>query len=362
MRKQLSQVQIKSADRGEVSAVFSTFNVIDKDGDVTLPGAIKDGTEVVISAYGHSSHGELGAKLPVGKGVIRTTETEAILEGKFFLDTTAGRDTFNVVKHLGSTQEWSYSLQDVIAKRGEFNGQQVRFLEAINTIKEVSPVLIGAGVGTRTLDVKGHQGGEGDEPVAVASPGVIRRHETKTSDSPWVKPTPASSVDGLRFAHAWVDVTADPESPASYKFAHHDDDGANIRACVAGIALLVSGKHGIPEADVKGVYDHLAAHLRDAEREPVSLTDTHDDAHDGAIVKTSRELSIVLANVAALNDRMTEVGASRASRGKGFTRVQVELIGWLADELKRTQSLLDTPGDEALREYARFVALQNGEH
>mgnify|MGYP006138037809 CR=1 FL=1 len=34
-----------------VAAVFSTFNVVDKDGDLTLPGAIKDGTEVVISGW-----------------------------------------------------------------------------------------------------------------------------------------------------------------------------------------------------------------------------------------------------------------------------------------------------------------------
>ena len=36
---------------------------VDKDGDLTLPGAIKDGMEVVISAYQHQSH--YGA-LPVG--------------------------------------------------------------------------------------------------------------------------------------------------------------------------------------------------------------------------------------------------------------------------------------------------------
>ena len=48
MHKTLSSVTVKAADKGEVSAVFSTFNVIDKDGDLTLPGAIKDGTEVVV--------------------------------------------------------------------------------------------------------------------------------------------------------------------------------------------------------------------------------------------------------------------------------------------------------------------------
>ena len=40
--KQLSHVEIKSPDEGQVSAVFSTFNVLDSDNDVTLPGSFED--------------------------------------------------------------------------------------------------------------------------------------------------------------------------------------------------------------------------------------------------------------------------------------------------------------------------------
>jgi hypothetical protein len=143
-------VAVKSASKGTVSAVFSTFNVVDLDGDVTLPGAITNGAPVVISAYGHGSH--QGA-LPVGKGVIRTTSSEAILEGQFFLNTTAGRETFEVVKELGELGEWSYSLHDVVSKTGEWGGRIAQILESIR-VKEVSPVLLGAGLGTRTLAAK----------------------------------------------------------------------------------------------------------------------------------------------------------------------------------------------------------------
>ena len=55
--KQLSHVEIKSPDEGQVSAVFSTFNVLDWDNDVTLPEAFEDGAEVVISGYQHTSWG-----------------------------------------------------------------------------------------------------------------------------------------------------------------------------------------------------------------------------------------------------------------------------------------------------------------
>jgi hypothetical protein len=143
-------VVVKSADRGEVRAVVSTFGVLDRDGDVVLAGAIKDGTPVVISAYGHASH---GGALPVGRGTLRTTSSEAVLHGQFFMNTTAGRDTFEVVKQLGDLGEWSYSLQNVKGRMGQFEGQTAHFIESVD-VKEASPVLLGAGVGTRTLTTK----------------------------------------------------------------------------------------------------------------------------------------------------------------------------------------------------------------
>lgn len=174
MHKTISSVEIKDADKGEISAVFSTFNVIDKDGDLTLPGAIKDGTEVVISAYGHQSH--YGA-LPLGKGVIRTTDTEAILEGNFFMDTTHGADAFKVVKALSEAdlQEWSYSLNDVTRKSVEAEGRRYWVIEDIGLIKEVSPVLIGAGVGTRTLAAKGLKFTEEGDAVLAAIKSYLDR-------------------------------------------------------------------------------------------------------------------------------------------------------------------------------------------
>lgn len=149
-RKTFTGSVVKAAAEGRVEAIISTFNVLDKDGDVVLPGAIADGTEVVISAYGHASH---GGALPVGKGVLRSLGVHAILHGQFFLNTTAGRETFEVVKELGSLQEWSYSLHDVKSYRGQHEGRPANFLERI-TVKEASPVLIGASIGTRTVMAK----------------------------------------------------------------------------------------------------------------------------------------------------------------------------------------------------------------
>jgi HK97 family phage prohead protease len=147
------RVEVKDAAKGEVSAVFSTFGVIDSDRDVTPAGAFEDGAQVLISAYGHQSW--QGA-LPVGKGVIRTTKTEALLDGQFFMDTAAGRETFEVVKQLGELGQWSYGYDVLKESYGDQDGQRVRFLEGLK-VHEVSPVLIGAGVNTRTLSAKSKQ-------------------------------------------------------------------------------------------------------------------------------------------------------------------------------------------------------------
>lgn len=153
--KTLGRVRIKDADLGQVQAVFSTLGVVDLDGDVTEPGAFTDGAKVRISAYGHTSW---GGALPVGKGTIRTEGDEAILDGQFFLDTTAGRDTFTVVKELGELQEWSYGFDIVEAGYGMQDDREVRFLKAL-AVHEVSPVLLGAaGPGrTRTIGAKSAQ-------------------------------------------------------------------------------------------------------------------------------------------------------------------------------------------------------------
>lgn len=139
---------LKDGTAGEFRAVFSTFNVIDKDGDVTLPGAFAKGQEVRIAQWGHN----WGA-LPVGKGVIDFNETDAWVDGQFFLDTIAGLDSYKTVKNLGGLQEWSYGFAVKSRHEGQVDGVDVRFLDALDVF-EVSPVMLGAGIDTRTEFVK----------------------------------------------------------------------------------------------------------------------------------------------------------------------------------------------------------------
>lgn len=356
----LGRVEIKDADRGVVEAVFSTFDVEDKDGDVTLPGAFDDGAQQPISAFGHQSH---FGELPVGVSTIRTTGKEAVASGQFFMDTTHGRDTFATVKqlHKAGLGEWSYGYDVLDSSFGDFNGRKVRFLRKLKVL-EVSPVLVGAGVGTRTLSAKAGHREEGAPAMTVKT--AIRPHSTDVVNRAWdanavVTAIPeGASVSDLRSVYAWVEAGGDPEAKGSYKFPHHHGPGgpANVRACLAGIAALNGGRGGADVGgDREGVYAHLAGHLRDADREPPELRSA-----DGNIKLDLRdEIAAALAGVSAAADSASRVVALRAAKGKQLSKVNAEYLDWLDEDLMalhiKLRSYIDSPDDDAVREYVRFV-------
>lgn len=151
LTKTLKDITLTAA--GEVEAIFSTYNVVDRDGDVLLPGSMTDGAPVFIGAWNHGS--VTGPHPPVGYGTIHTTASDSRLRGKFLMNTEAGAAHFEAVKALAEIGigEWSYSLLDVVSQLGTFAGQQARLISRVR-VPEVSPVWQGASLNTRTLSAK----------------------------------------------------------------------------------------------------------------------------------------------------------------------------------------------------------------
>lgn len=152
----------EGAPEGSIKCVFSTFNVVDRDGDVIAPDALKDGTPIKLCSWGHGWD-----RLAIGKGVIRTTKNEAIFEGQFNMNTEAGREAYETVKFMGDQQEWSWGFRIKEWERVEKDGKSVRLIKDVEPF-EVSPVLIGANQQTGTLDIKHLKG----ETKAVASEDI----------------------------------------------------------------------------------------------------------------------------------------------------------------------------------------------
>jgi phage head maturation protease len=166
--KSIAGFEIKDADRGEVTAIVSTFNVVDRDGDVILPGAIKDGATVKLSGYGHDV--VMQGMPPAGIGTVSVDQHRAVFTGKYFMDTQRGRDAFAVVKGLGSESEWSIGFPREVktAKMtDEWRTKGARRLIAGLEILEASPVFVGANALTGTLGVKSEDQADGAAAAAI---------------------------------------------------------------------------------------------------------------------------------------------------------------------------------------------------
>jgi hypothetical protein len=330
--KQLQDVQIVDEAEGRVKAIFATLNVKDHDGDVTLPGAFEKGARVRVSAYNHASWGP--GQLPVGKGTIGEQGENAVADLEFFMNTTHGRDTFTVVKELGDMGEWSYGYDIVEAEPGKTKeGDKVQFLKKLK-VHEVSPVLLGAGLGTRTLSAKRRQDDGGL--------GAIEFKSTETTEDAWDGTralAKASNAEDLEAISAWKDPDGDPDHRGSYKFAHHDaaDGPANLAACHQIIAVLNGGRGGssIPDEDRKGVYDHAAGHLRDAGRDVPELR----PAEPGAI-KLYDRLAFVNHEVEEVTERLSAAVAQRAEQGQKLSPDTIAVALLLKSNAERLREAL----------------------
>ncbi len=144
---EFKNIQFKLDEAGKVSATIAQFGVVDRDNDVVEATAFKDGQEVPM-VWSHNWDE------PVGKGAIKVTPTEAVFEGAFFMDTERGMEAYKTVKAMGNLQEWSWGFHTVKSTWEEVDDRTIRHLVETELF-EVSPVLKGAGIGTRTLAIKG---------------------------------------------------------------------------------------------------------------------------------------------------------------------------------------------------------------
>lgn len=154
--KQISASLKAISEKGEGTAVFATLNVVDLDGDVTLPGAFGEQVAPMVPAHDWQ-------EAPIGKALIHEVGNEAHADFKLNLATSAGKDWYEALKfdldHPPAKQQYSYGFSIIESEMGDHEGQRVRFLKKLK-IHEVSPVLLAAGLATRTLALKNAHGPE----------------------------------------------------------------------------------------------------------------------------------------------------------------------------------------------------------
>lgn len=174
METKITAGSIKRLDtQGRGLAVIATLNVIDHDRDVTLPGAF--GEQMVSMVPAHQ-----WGEAPIGKARVFERDGEALAEFELNLKTDLGRNWYEALKFdfekPPARQQYSYgfSIAENGSERGDFQGQRVRFLKKL-IVHEVSPVLLGAGRGTRTLAMKA-PAGMAPEILAAYQRHVVKRY------------------------------------------------------------------------------------------------------------------------------------------------------------------------------------------
>jgi len=188
----------EDGDKRYIEAVFSLFDTIDSDNDVTKANALRSGYtgNKVPLVWNHD-----WSKV-IGRGIIETDNQKAVFKG-YFLNTEAGKEAYNTVKEMQDMQQFSYGFQVMKSSKGthiDSKGEEVpvRVLEDVK-VWEVSPVLVGAQQNSFVQALK-----SGLEPVDEEIKAEMQVESTEPEVSSETDASISKSQQGLRLGEQAV--------------------------------------------------------------------------------------------------------------------------------------------------------------
>lgn len=298
-------VMIESEEQAGWRGVLAVEGVTTGDGREFAPGKL-EWAELPIPLRWNKedSHGgELSTTTAVNVGKITEVwrDNEKIMgRGVFNLDSEDGKNAFDLVEGE-FLRGVSVDLDDISDADVELvfpEGESDEDDDLVEMLMMPEKVIFHGGrIRAATLvDIPAFveafielSNGDGDDDSSMTNEsltfGAVGTHKTATSDASWDGPANEKQLPSpmpmskARAAYAWIaDGAGDDDgvTKSDCKFIHHevDSDGnvgpANLTACSTGIAALNGARGGttIPSDQRRGVYNHLAAHLRDANQEP----------------------------------------------------------------------------------------------
>lgn len=134
---------------GQLSLVVATLGAIDKHDEVVQAGSIGR-QDVVISPF---QHGVWRGGVPIGKGVLYEQGGLVQFDGTLNMELSTARDNWSAIAFAKELTEVSFGFRVLRHSFGQQEGRPVVFLHEIKAY-EVSPVMLGAGVGTGVTAIK----------------------------------------------------------------------------------------------------------------------------------------------------------------------------------------------------------------
>jgi HK97 family phage prohead protease len=301
-------LEVKAADdgSGELEGFAAVFNTVDLGGDIILPGAFKKTLSDWKRAKGRiplvDGHLSSSSQTLLGSVVRAEERTAGDPKGLWFRAKFSSDADSQTVRtkalegHLNGVSIGYLPVPGGVTFKQGGDGEPVRVLSELKLF-EISLTPVPMHPDARLTGVK----------------AAIGSHSTATTDGAWDGAEQWKRLEnddaGLKGATAWKDPDGDPATKAAYRFIHHQVKGdgsvgaANVTACRTGIGVLNGGRSGttIPDADRKGVYNHLAAHLRDAGAEPPELKTWMSFETFADELRTALDIGVPLARKAAVD-------------------------------------------------------------
>jgi HK97 family phage prohead protease len=274
---------LKQIEDRTVKQLFAVLGVVDDGGDRIWTGAftktLAERMDRVKVLWQHdrweppvgvpSVLKEIGkADLPA-ELISRYPEANGALYGEIrYLETPRGDEVLTGIREGAITENsFGYNALKADFEMAEGDAMQIRNLREIR-LWDVSPVNWGMNEATTNLKVAlpYKDTGTADEGVAWEGPTL----DGFTADA-WEELT-ASDKRRIANHFAWAG-SMPPETYGDLKLPHHkaSKDGigpAVWRGVAAAMGRLLQAGTDVPDGDRRGVYDHLASHYKQFDKEP----------------------------------------------------------------------------------------------
>lgn len=166
--KRFDALDVKAEPSGEFEALVSTFDKVDKFGDIVRPGAFRGTIEqwrrrkalipVVFSHQADDPEKHIGEVDPQH---LDETRVGLVASGRFYLDEPIAAKVFKQLQRK-AISEWSFAFRILKAKPLTNGLRELLRLDLI----ELGPCMVGVG-DTATLSVKSARAHEEADPLAA---------------------------------------------------------------------------------------------------------------------------------------------------------------------------------------------------